>query len=147
MIESMNKHIDGKPHKSNFKKPTRQAVITEGNPQLGFYFSRDHRKMDTRGYTVYYNGQVVPVDSHKRDHKSSGGTLYNDIKKKGSSFLDWVSKQFTGDDTMCVNCLKHPATRKCERPGCCGVKFCSPKCHDEKYQQYQNELGEFIDGY
>ena len=93
---------------------------------------------------MIYDGKVVPVNSHKRDHTSSGDHLKNELKKAGSSFFDWLSKLVTRDNTLCVNCLQNPATRKCDRRGCCGVKFCSKKCHDEKYQQYQHELGEFI---
>ena len=90
-----------------------------------------------------YQGYYVVAPSHGVAQSSShrvaqSSDTWNDLKKAGSSFIEWLSK-LTKGNSLCANCHKNGATiRFCKE-----IAFCSRKCQDEALQNYQKQLGKF----
>ena len=93
------------------------------------------------GYTVVRSSTGSHVPCHTSSNSSVGSSVASSsgdfLKKVGNNILEALTNLVSGNATVCVNCQQKPAKVKCNTPYCCGEKFCSPECHLEAYDRYQ----------
>lgn len=88
-------------------------------------------------YQGYY-----PAQNSGTYSDTSWSDVKNELKKAGSSFVEWVSSKLpkgsSKGNPRCFSCQRNGATIKLSGGA---VAFCSQKCQHEAMQKYQKELG------